>query len=68
MGVDIEKRPRQYEAGADVDVHQRDGSEGYTPPLVVADKLSRKLTARQVQMVRGPEKIEDLYQLTQKFR
>jgi AAT family amino acid transporter len=51
MGVDIEKRPRRYESGDDVDAHQRDGSEDYTPPLVVADKLSRSLSARQVQLI-----------------
>ncbi|EEA21457.1 Basic amino-acid permease [Talaromyces marneffei ATCC 18224] len=40
MSADIEKHPGQYE-----------GPEDYVPPIVVADKLSRKLSARQVQMI-----------------
>ena len=49
MAADIEKRPRRYETGDD-GVHAHDG-EDYAPPIIVANKLSRKLSARQVQMI-----------------
>ncbi|KUL87522.1 hypothetical protein ZTR_04619 [Talaromyces verruculosus] len=49
MGADIEKRPQRYETGDD-GVHAHDGEE-YAPPIIVANKLSRKLSARQVQMI-----------------
>lgn len=50
MSADIEKRPRRYEVGSDDGVHVHDG-EDYAPPIVIANKLSRKLSARQVQMI-----------------
>jgi AAT family amino acid transporter len=51
MSADIEKRPRRYETGPDDGVHIHDGAEDYAPPIIVANKLSRKLSARQVQMI-----------------
>lgn len=48
MNTDIEKRPQRYELGPDDGVHVHDG-EDYAPPIIVANKLSRKLSARQVQ-------------------
>jgi amino acid transporter, AAT family len=48
MDEDYEKRPRRYEAGQDGVPYE---PQDYQPPLVVGDKLSRQLSARQVQMI-----------------
>lgn len=47
MNTDIEKRPHGLEIGPD-GLNPR---EDIDHPIVVADKLSRKLSARQVQMI-----------------